>query len=62
MSQESTKEPVCDEKAKLIKLEGDTAAPPPWQGKFCVPGSAQAPSVPLNISPSVVLRTPCADL
>ena len=25
-------------------------------------GSAQAPSVPLNISPSVVLRTPCADL
>ena len=36
--------------------------PPPVAGKIRVPGSAQAPSVPLNISPSVVLRTPCADL
>ncbi len=33
LSQESTKEPVCDEKVKLIKLEGGTAAPPPWQVK-----------------------------
>ena len=32
-AQESTKEPVCDEKVKLIKLEGGTAAPPPWQVK-----------------------------
>ena len=34
----------------------------PVAGKIRVSGSAQAPSVPLNISPSVVLRTPCADL
>ena len=60
-SEESNKEPVCDVKVKLIKLEGDTAAPPPRQGKFCVPGSAQAPSVHLNVSPSVWLRQPCAD-
>ena len=54
----------CAVKVKLIKLEGGRVGcvRAPWQGKFCVPGSAQAPSVPLNISPSVVLRTPCADL
>ena len=57
--EESNKEPVCDVKVKLIKLEGGTAAP--VAGKIRVSGSAQAPSVPLNISPSVVLRTPCAD-
>ena len=28
MSQERNKEPVCDVKVKLIKLEGRTAAPP----------------------------------
>ena len=33
----------------------------PVAGKIRVSGSAQAPSVPLNISPLVVLRTPCAD-
>ena len=50
-------------KVKLIKLEGGRVGcvRAPWQGKFCVSGLAQAPSVPLNISPSVVLRTPCAD-
>lgn len=33
-SEESKKEPVCDEKVKRIKLEGSTAAPPaPWQVK-----------------------------
>ena len=31
-------------------------------GKILVSGSAQAPSVPLNISPWVWLRQPCADL
>ena len=47
-------------KVKLIKLEGGRVGcvRAPWQGKFCVSGLAQAPSVPLNISPSVVLRTP----
>ena len=32
-SEESNKEPVCDVKVKLIKLEGGTAAPPPVAGK-----------------------------
>ena len=51
-------------RAGAVKLEGGKVGcvRAPWQGKFCVPGSAQAPSVPLNISPSVWLRQPCADL
>ena len=52
----------CDEKVKLIKLEGGAAVLRPVAGKIRVSGSAQAPSVPLNISPSVWLRQPCADL
>ena len=32
-----TKNLCCDVKVKLIKLEGGTAAPPPWQGKFACP-------------------------
>ena len=52
--------PTCDMVAKKIcELEGGTAAP--VAGKIRVSGSAQAPSVPLNISPSVWLRQPCAD-
>ena len=47
---------MCDVKVKLIKLEGGTAAP--VAGKIRVSGSAQAPSVPLNISPMVWLRQP----
>jgi len=50
---------VVDGKAAGFKLGVALAiCMPPWQGKFCVPGSAQAPSVPLNVSPSVVLCTP----
>ena len=60
MSQERNKEPVCDVKVKLIKL--GVALATPVAGKIRVSGSAQAPSVPLNISPSVWLRQPCADL
>ena len=56
-----SKKAACDAKVKLIKLEGGTAVLCPVAGKIRVSGSAQAPSVPLNISPSVVLRTPCAD-
>ena len=58
--EESNKEPVCDVKVKLMKLEGGKVGcvRAPRQGKFCVPGSAQAPSVPLNISPLVWLRQP----
>ena len=33
LSQESTKEPASDVKAAGFKLEGGTAAPPPWQVK-----------------------------
>ena len=58
MSQESTKEPVCDVKVNWIKLEGGTAVLCPVAGKIRGPGSAQAPSVPLNISPMVWLRQP----
>ena len=50
----------CRRKSRLNKTGSGPGHP--VAGKIRVPGSAQAPSVPLNISPSVVLRTPCADL
>ena len=56
--EESNKEPVCDVKVNWIKLEGGTAVLCPVAGKIRGPGSAQAPSVPLNISPMVWLRQP----
>ena len=57
--EESNKEPVCDVKVNWMKK--GVALATPVAGKILVPGSAQAPSVPLNISPSVWLRQPCAD-
>ena len=45
-----SKKAACDVKVNWIKIERDHW-PHAGQGKFCVPGSAQAPSVPLNISP-----------
>ena len=56
MSQERNKEPVCDVKVNWVRL--GVALATPVAGKIRVSGSAQAPSVPLNFSPSVVLRTP----
>ena len=43
--EESNKEPVCDVKVKLIKMEGGTAAPPPPRGRenLALPGLEQAP-------------------
>ena len=60
LSQESTKEPVCDLKVSWMKTGKRHCRP--VAGKIRVSGSAQAPSVPLNISPMVWLRQPCADL
>ena len=56
MSQERNKEPVCDVKVKLIKQ--GVALATSVAGKIRVSGSAQAPSVHLNVSPSVWLRQP----
>ena len=56
------KKAAYDVKVNWMKAGSGPGRPPPVAGKIRVPGSAQAPSVPLNISPSVVLRTPCADL
>ena len=46
--EESNKEPVCDVKVKLIKLEGGTAAPPPVAGKTlcCLVWSKLRPVIP----------------
>ena len=46
--EESNKEPVCDVKVKLIKLEGGTAAPPPMAGKTlrCLVWSKLRPVIP----------------
>ena len=56
------KKAAYDVKVNWMKAGSGPGRPPPVAWKIRVPGSAQAPSVPLNISPSVVLRTPCADL
>lgn len=62
LNQERNKEPACGVKATCIKLEVALATcPAPVAGKIHMSGSAQAPSVHLNISPSAVLRTSCAD-
>ena len=52
-----SKKAACDVKVNWIKIERDHW-PHAGQGKFCVTGSAQAPSVPLNISPLVWLCQP----
>ena len=46
--EESNKEPVCDVKVKLIKLEGGTAVPPPVAGKTlrCLVWSKLRPVIP----------------
>ena len=61
--EESNKEPVCDVKVKLVKLEGGTAAPPPVAGKTlrCLVWSKLRPVIP-SLSPSVWLRQPCVQL
>ena len=63
--EESNKEPVCDVKVKLIKLEGGTAArlpPAPVAGESLNrPDESKLSSVRFLLSPLVVLRTPCAD-
>ena len=60
LSQERNKEPVCDEKVKLIKLEGGTAAPPaPVAGESLNrPDESRLSSVRFLLSPWVVLRPP----
>ena len=60
-AQESTKE-GCAVDVKVNWMKKGSGPGHPVAGKIRVPGSAQAPSVPLNVSPSVVLRTPRADL
>ena len=57
--EESNKEPVCDVKVKLIKLEGGTAVPPPVAGKTlrCLVWSKLRPVIP-SLSPLVWLRQP----
>ena len=66
MSQERNKEPVCDVKVKLIKLEGGTAArlpPAPVAGESLNrPDESKLSSVRFLLSPLVWLRQPCADL
>ena len=63
--EESNKEPVCDVKVKLIKLEGGTAAPPPrGRENLALPGLEQAPpshpfAFPLGLA-SPALASSCA--
>ena len=50
--EESNKEPVCDVKVKLIKLEGGTAAPPPVAGESLNrPDESKLSSVRFLLSP-----------
>ena len=52
------KKAAYDVKVNWMKAGSGPGRPPPVAGKIRVPGSAQAPSVPLNISPMVWLRQP----